>query len=46
MEGVFDDCQDIVKEISRDLAFKEKYSISAVNSINFARIAAQVRRCA
>jgi len=40
--GVFDDCQDIVKAIAGDAAFKAKYRIGAVNSINWARIAAQV----
>ncbi|MBS4097992.1 MAG: threonine synthase [Sulfuricella sp.] len=38
----FDDCQDIVKAVSNDLAFKEKYKIGAVNSINWARVIAQV----
>ncbi len=42
IDGVFDDCQDIVKEIGQDAAFKEKYSIGTVNSINWARVAAQV----
>jgi threonine synthase len=42
IRGVFDDCQDIVKAISGDAAFKSKYKIGAVNSINWARIAAQV----
>ncbi|PIE45478.1 MAG: threonine synthase [Gammaproteobacteria bacterium] len=42
VKGVFDDCQDIVKAINADAAFKEKYSIGAVNSINWARILAQV----
>jgi threonine synthase len=42
IRGVFDDCQDIVKGISGDAAFKSKYKIGAVNSINWARIAAQV----
>lgn len=42
IEGVFDDCQDIVKAVSNDQAFKQKYRIGAVNSINWARIAAQV----
>ena len=42
VRGVFDDCQDIVKSISGDAAFKGKYKIGAVNSINWARIAAQV----
>ena len=38
----FDTCQDIVKAVSNDLAFKEKYKIGAVNSINWARVTAQV----
>ncbi|MDZ4309629.1 MAG: threonine synthase [Cypionkella sp.] len=42
IEGVFDDCQDIVKAVSGDLAFKGRYRIGAVNSINWARIVAQV----
>lgn len=42
LDGVFDDCQDVVKEISADAEFKEKYSIGAVNSINWARLLAQV----
>ncbi|WP_399684642.1 threonine synthase [Xenophilus sp.] len=40
--GVFDDCQDIVKAVSSDLAFKRKYRIGTVNSINWARLLAQV----
>ncbi len=42
VSGTFDDCQRMVKELSQDLAFKKRYKIGAVNSINFARIAAQV----
>jgi threonine synthase len=42
IEGVFDDCQDIVKAVSHDLAFKKKYRIGTVNSINWARLVAQV----
>lgn len=42
VDGTFDDCQDIVKAISGDAAFKRRYAIGAVNSINWARIAAQV----
>ena len=42
IEGVFDDCQDIVKAVSNDLAFKRKYKIGTVNSINWARLMAQV----
>ncbi len=40
--GVFDDCQDIVKEINADAAFKARHRIGAVNSINWARLMAQV----
>jgi threonine synthase len=42
IRGVFDDCQDIVKAASNDSAFKQKYRIGTVNSINWARIAAQI----
>ncbi len=42
VEGVFDDCQDIVKAVSNDLAFKRRYRIGTVNSINWARMMAQV----
>ena len=42
VRGVFDDCQDVVKAVSNDLAFKSKYKIGAVNSINWGRIVAQV----
>ena len=42
IRGVFDDCQDIVKIVSNDSEFKEKYHIGTVNSINWARIAAQI----
>jgi len=42
VRGVFDDCQDIVKSISGDFAFKARHRIGAVNSINWARVAAQV----
>jgi threonine synthase len=42
VKGVFDDCQDLVKKVNADAAFKAKYRIGAVNSINFARVAAQV----
>ncbi len=40
--GMFDDAQDIVKAVSNDAAFKTKYKIGAVNSINWARVAAQI----
>ena len=42
VKGVFDDCQDLVKKVNADAAFKERYRIGAVNSINWARVAAQV----
>jgi threonine synthase len=42
IEGVFDDCQDIVKAVSNDLAFKRRWHIGTVNSINWARLLAQV----
>jgi threonine synthase len=42
IRGTFDDCQAIVKAVSNDAAFKAEYRIGAVNSINWARIAAQV----
>jgi threonine synthase len=42
IEGVFDDCQDIVKNVSNDHAFKQQYKIGTVNSINWARLLAQV----
>ena len=42
IEGVFDDCQDIVKAVSADLAFKQRHHIGTVNSINWARLLAQV----
>ena len=42
VDGVFDDCQDIVKAVSADAEFKRRWSIGAVNSINWARLLAQV----
>ena len=42
LRGVFDDCQDIVKLIGNDPGFKAKYRIGTVNSINWARVAAQI----
>ena len=42
VKGVFDDCQDLVKKVNADAAFKERQRIGAVNSINWARVAAQV----
>src|SRR6185436_1130571 len=42
VRGVFDDCQDLVKQVNADRDFKARHSIGAVNSINWARVAAQV----
>ncbi len=42
VQGTFDDCQRIMKELFSDLAFKDRYSLGAVNSINWARVLAQV----
>jgi len=41
VRGVFDDCQDIVKAVSNDAAFKARMQIGTVNSINWARVVAQ-----
>jgi threonine synthase len=42
VDGVFDDCQDMVKAVSNDLEFKRQYKIGTVNSINWGRLMAQV----
>lgn len=42
IEGMFDDCQDIVKALQEDADFKAKYSLGTVNSINWGRILAQI----
>lgn len=42
IEGVFDDAQDMVKAVSNDLGFKARHKIGTVNSINWARVVAQV----
>ena len=42
VDGVFDDCQDMVKAVSNDLDFKRQYKIGTVNSINWARLLDQV----
>ncbi|MGA1362975.1 MAG: threonine synthase [Ilumatobacteraceae bacterium] len=42
VDGTFDDCQDLVKAMFNDAAFRGKHSLSAVNSINWARVMAQV----
>ncbi|APH58089.1 Threonine synthase [Granulibacter bethesdensis] len=42
VRGTFDDCQDLVKAMFADAPFRQEMSLSAVNSINWARIAAQI----
>ncbi len=42
IDGVFDDCQDLVKLLSNDIRFKREKKIGTVNSINWARVVAQV----
>lgn len=42
LQGTFDDCQAMVKTLFADEVFRKKYSLSAVNSINWARIMAQI----
>lgn len=42
IEGTFDDCQDIVKTLFTDASLRERHNLTAVNSINWARILAQV----
>jgi threonine synthase len=42
IEGSFDDCQDLVKAMFNDMDFRARHSLSAVNSINWARIMAQI----
>ena len=42
VDGTFDDCQRLMKETFADLAYKEKYQLGAVNSVNWARVLAQI----
>ena len=42
LEGTFDDCQDMVKALFNDLEFRDKFALSAVNSINWARLMPQI----
>ena len=42
VEGTFDDCQRIMKTLFRDLKFKDRYALGAVNSVNWARVLAQI----
>ena len=42
LEGTFDDCQDMVKALFNNLEFRDKYALSAINSINWARLMPQI----
>ena len=42
IDGTFDDCQNLVKHLFQNLEFKEEVSLGAINSINWARVAAQI----
>jgi len=42
IDGTFDDCQRIMKDLFNDLNFKEEYSLGAVNSVNWARVLVQI----
>jgi threonine synthase len=42
VDGTFDDCQGIVKQLFGEAAFRERVGLAAANSINWARVAAQV----
>ncbi|MBT3191822.1 MAG: threonine synthase [Verrucomicrobia bacterium] len=42
VDGTFDDCQGILKQLFNDLSFRDRYCLGAVNSINWARVLAQV----
>jgi len=42
VEGTFDDCQDLVKALFADEPFRDRVNLSAVNSINWARVMAQI----
>lgn len=42
VKGSFDDCQNIMKSLASDLSFKKKYNIGSVNSVNWARVLAQI----
>jgi threonine synthase len=42
VEGTFDDCQHLMKSIFSDVEFKEKHSLGSVNSVNWARVLAQI----
>ena len=42
VRGTFDDCQDLAKACFNDLSFRDRHALTAVNSINFARVMAQI----
>ncbi len=42
VEGSFDDCQSLLKQIFLDAEFRDRYRLAAVNSVNWARVLAQI----
>ncbi len=42
LEGTFDDCQNIMKSIFRDLDFKRRHALGAINSVNWSRVLSQI----
>lgn len=42
IDGTFDDCQNIMKSVFRDLDFKRRYTLGAINSVNWARVVTQI----
>lgn len=42
VDGTFDDCQNLMKSIFRDVEFKRRYALGAINSVNWARVATQI----
>ncbi len=42
VDGSFDDCQSLIKAIFSDMPFKQEYQLGAVNSVNWARVLAQI----
>lgn len=42
VDGTFDDCQNLMKSIFRDVEFKRRYALGAINSVNWARVVTQI----
>jgi threonine synthase len=42
LDGTFDDCQNIMKSVFRDLDFKNRHALGAINSVNWARVMTQI----